>query len=471
MIATPENEESKNVRDKTLVGHVIESLGGVLFAVESIDKVLGFAGKAFKTNKTYQGSIGLLRGMTPVVLTGHKIYTSIKDYQDKKNQMYARQKKSVSILRLMHLEHLDEYELDTYDFNIGKEVISWLMSRPRTENFKIVDFYDSDYQPVSSNNFEKGDLFILVESDSSKYMIEASIIVINQQILVSNCYVHTASPAQKSIDLKNKIFGEFIKFFDTAKNIIEMNAKGLSTRPRRGFDYNVYQFDVEAFRNEINNAINKGKKRGYMLIGPPGVGKSTVIIKLEKELPDIPVIYITASANVFREDVSNTFNFLRSISPCIAIFEDLDGYELAHKQDKIFGEFIEQMDSLKHQECIIIVATLNEPDTIHSSLIDRRGRFDKVFFVDFPKSADEMISVMKNKMKKETGNELPFETLDETIVQKIRDNKFTHSDICEVIESLVINDIQITVENIDKSINEVIRTMRAVKQCSSDEEE
>ena len=468
MIATPE-EESKNIRDKTLVGHVIESLGGVLFAVEAFDKVLGFAGKAFKENSFYQNSIKVLRGMTPVVLTGHKVYTAVKEFREQQKQLYARQRKSVSILKLMNLSHLDEFDLNSWDFNIGREILSWLMKRPKTESFKVVEFYNADFEPISSKNFEKGELFILIECDSNKFVIDADIVILNQQIFISSCCIHTISSMPKANELKNKIFSEFIMYFDTSKNIIEMNVKGLSTRPRLSFDYNVFQFDVDAFKSELTNAINKRKKRGYILIGPPGVGKSTVIIKLEKELPNIPVIYITASANVFREDVSNTFNFLRTISPCIAIFEDLDGYELAHKQDKIFGEFIEQMDSLKHQECIIIIATLNEPEAVHSSLIDRRGRFDKVFFVDYPKSAEEMISVMKNKMKKETGKEFPFDSLDEAMTNKIRENKFSHSDICETIESLIINDRPITIENINQSIDEVINSMRAVQKCSHSE--
>jgi adenylate kinase family enzyme len=464
-----ENNSNKPI-DKSLIGYVVHELGGVLFAVESIDKVLGFAGKAFRDNKFYQGSIKALRGMNPVLLTGHKVYSAVKGFREQQKQLYARQKKSVTILRLMKLEHLDEYELDCTEYNIGREIINWLISRPKTESFKIIEFYNSDFEPASSKNFEKGELFILIESDSSKFMIEANIVMLNQQIFVSNCQVHSIASVMKGMELRTKIFSEFIKYFDTSKNVIEMNTKGLSTRPRIGFDYNVFQFDVDSFKNELINAINKGKKRGYILVGPPGVGKSTVIIKLEKELPNIPVVYITSSINVFREDVANTFNFLRSISPCIAIFEDLDGYELAHKQDRIFGEFIEQMDSLKHQECIIIIATLNEPDAVHASLINRRGRFDKVFFVDYPKTNEEIISVMRNKLKKENGQELPFDSIRDDMLKKICDNNFSHSDVCEVVESLIINDIPITMENIDKGIEEVVKTMKAIHKCSNGNE-
>lgn len=467
---SPMKNEKETKKETSLVGHVVESLGGVLFAVESIDKVLGFIG-TFTKNKFYQKSIKVIRGTAPVLITGQKIYTSVKEYREQQKQLYARQKKSVTILRLMNMEHMDEYEIDYYEFNIGREIISWLMTRPKTETFKIVEFYNSEFQPISSKNFDKGELFILIEYEKNKFMVEVDVASLNQQIFVSSCRIHTTSKQERVFEIRTNIFSEFIKYFDTSKNVIEMDTKGLHTRKRLSFDYNVYQFDVDGFQQEIINAIKKGKKRGYVLVGPPGVGKSTILIKLEKALPEIPVVYISPSSIVFREDVTNVFSFLRSISPCIGILEDLDGSELKNKYDRIFGEFIEQIDSLKHKECVIVISTLNETNTIHHSLINRRGRFDKVFFFDYPKSCEEIISVMKNKYNKECGKDLPFENLNESIIKKITSNKFSHSDICEVIESMVINDIEINEKNVENGVDEVIKTMEAIKRCSFDKDE
>jgi hypothetical protein len=466
-----DNQSNGKNNEKTLIGHVVNDLGGVFFAVEAIDKTFDFASKAFKNNKAYQNSIRICRGLSPVILTVNKIYNSTKIYFEKKKQIYAREKKNNIILRLMKLEHLDEYELDYYEFNVGKEIISWFMERPSTKDFKIVDFFNNEFESVSTKNIEKGTSYILIENDNNKYMIEVDLDVFNGQISISSCFIHTNSRFEKVSELKTKIFSEFINHFDTKNNIIEMNARGLKTRSRMDFNYDIHQFDVNTFSSEIKKSILKRKKRGYIMAGPPGVGKSTVIIKLEKELPDIPIIYISSSGSSFREDIVQIFNFLRSISPCIGVFEDLDSYELSNKQDRIFGEFIEQMDSLKHKECIIIIATLNEPENIHASLINRRGRFDKVYFIDFPKTEDEILSVMKNKYDKEFGKKLPFDSLEKDIIDKIIANNFSHSDICEVVESLFINDIPFNKQNIKKSIEEVISTMKAVSKCVNDEKD
>jgi adenylate kinase family enzyme len=453
--------------EKSLVGHVLSDLGGVLFGVELVDKTLSFASMAFKNNNFYQKSIKILRGLSPVVITGHKVYTSVNGYKEKQKQLYSRQKRNTTILRLMKLEHLEEYDLEYYDFNLGREIIQWIMHSPKTESFRIVEFYNSEFEIVAPKSFEKGEFYILIEYNNNKFMIEIDLNTMNHQIYITSCKLHTTSRCEKNNELKTKIFAEFIKSFNIIDNVIEMDSKGLQTRPRMKFDYNVYQFDVDSLKKEIENAVDKKKKRGYILIGPPGVGKSTVIIKLEKELPQIPIVYISSSASVFREDIENTFNFLRSINPCICIWEDLDGYCLESKQDKLFGEFIEQIDSLKHQECIIIIATMNQPELVHSSLINRRGRFDKVFFIDYPKSEEEIISVMKNAFMKETNKPFPFESIGTEIIERIISYNFSHADICEIIINLIINNHEISLENIKHSVNEIISSMEAIKQCSS----
>jgi len=462
-----EHDPNKLKNNQSLIGHVIDDLGGVVFAVEAIDKTLAFASKAFKDNKNYQFVVKTLRGMNPVILTGHNIYNSIKYYAEQKKQMYARQRKANVILRLIGFDHLNEFELDYHDFPIGKEIITWFVTKPRTNKFKIIDFYDSNFETASSKNLEKGEYYILVEYENSKYMIEVDSTVMNNQVFVSSCYIHTVNRPEKVKDLKNAIFNEFIQAFDTHNNVIELSIKGLQTRRRMKLDFEVNQFDVQKLKSEIKKSIIKGKKRGYIMVGPPGVGKSTVIVQLESEISNIPIVYVSSSGNIFREDIANTFNFLRSISPCIAIFEDLDAYELSSKQDRIFGEFIEQMDNLKHSECIVVIASLNEPENVHASLINRRGRFDKVYFIDYPKTVEEVISVMKNKYKTETGKVLPFEKLDAQLIAKIVNHNFSHADICEVIDNLLINDISVDVNSIDTSIESVIETMKAVSKCEN----
>jgi hypothetical protein len=458
-------KSSSKSKENNLISHIIDDLGGVLFATEMTDKTLNFASKGFPNNKSYQTTINALKGISPIVITGHKIYNSVKKFYDEKKQKYTHQRKSTQILKLIGKEHLSDHELETYDFELGREVIGWLAEKPKTTNFNIINFYNEAFEPISPHSIEKGEYYILFEFDTNKLVLEIDVVTFGTTISLGYCHLHSNIGFEKRNRLKNIIFEEFIKYFDVTKNIIEFTVKGLLTRPRMSFDYDITQFDVDKFKNEIKSAISKKKKRGYIMAGPPGVGKSTVIAKLESDINDIPIVYIAPGSIDYYYDVNNVFKFLRSISPCIAIFEDLDAYELLNKQDKMFGGFIEQMDSLKYDNCIIVIATVNEPRSIHPSLINRRGRFDKVFYIGYPSSENEIISVMKNKYKKETGKDLPVKKLSKAFVKMISDCKFTHSDLCEVIDNLLVNDMPVNAANLRQSVKSVVETMMAILKC------
>lgn len=52
------NSQNGVNEDKSLIGNIINDLGGVVFAVEAIDKTLEFAGSFFKQNRKFQFCVG-----------------------------------------------------------------------------------------------------------------------------------------------------------------------------------------------------------------------------------------------------------------------------------------------------------------------------------------------------------------------------------------------------------------------------
>jgi AAA+ superfamily predicted ATPase len=460
-MADDENESNKN-----LLNQVIKDLGGVVFAVEAIDKILYCAGCLFKNNNTYQKSIRTLRGLNPLILTGHKIYTSIRDHNSNNNPTNLYERKRMQICHIMGFKLTEAENLDNYDFMLGREIISWFLHRPNLEKIKVINFYNAEFEIISAKNIEKGEIYILLQYDNTSFCIETRINIFNNQIYISDCEIYSFQNKMQINELKNIIYGEFIKSFNTKQNIIEINKIGLQTRIKKEFNYEIYQFDIHKFCLEVENALQKKKKRGYLFVGPPGVGKSTVLVKLEKQFDNIPIVYLSTSLATYGDDVTNTFNFLRSISPCICIWEDFDCCELTNKRDKVFNEFLDQMDSLKHQEAIIIIATVNETNNIHPSLINRRGRFDKVYYFNFPQTKQEFLNILSNKYEQEFHKTMPeINFNNSTMFTKLVDNKFTHSDLCECIDSLIINNLEFNDENLEKQIDEVINSMRAINQC------
>jgi len=461
-------KEDDSNKENSIIGHVVNDLGGVLFAIELTNSVLDLASKCFGKNKFFQNSIKFVRTVTPIALTGHKIYSSVKKFQENHSDLSSSTKKSNKIISLLGIQR--DYDLDYHEFNLGREILSWVLSSPKTYNFNILDFFNSEFEKITPASFDKGTLYILIEYNKSKAVMEVDLKSINDQLFVNSCYIHSEISWFTLSELRNVIFCDYLKFLDTSKNVIEINTRGLQTRPRKNLEFNISQFDVNKFKTEISNSIQKKKKRGYVLVGPPGVGKSTVILKLENQLKDIPIVYLTSVSDIYREDINNFFEFFRTISPCIVVFEDFDSYGLSKKNDKFFIDFVEQLDSLKHEECVIIIATLNEPENVHYSLLNRRGRFDKIFFIDYPKTKEEILSIFNNKFQQEKIETL-FEDISDIILDKIISNKFTHSDICEIIQNILINEMEINDKCILESIEEIINSMKAIQSCNTKNDE
>jgi len=450
--------------DKSLVGKVIEDLGGVVFAIQSSELVLHLCSSLFKNNKVYQETIKGLKKTLPAAITGYKVYNSVKNYYKDKSLKNTSQRKISHIASLIHLYNTDD--IGCYKIHLGKEVVHWFLTKPKTNKFKIINFYNNDFEVVTKIT-ESGCYYILIEYGNKKLsLIEIEIGLNNNILILTNCDNYTVSYRDNDL-LRSYIFKEFIDRLDIKNNVIEYRPYGgLYSRPRKNISFNIDQFDIKSFTDEILKSIEKKKRRGYVFVGPAGVGKTTIVLKLESIINDIPIIYIQAGGETTgSDDIQNIFRFLRSITPCIAIFEDLDAYELTNKQDRIFSDFLEQLDGVKYNDCIILISTMNEPENLHGSLINRRGRIDRVFYVDYPKSDKEIYEVLKNKYNQETNQNISIKNITKAFKKKVLDYKLTHSDLCEIIEYLFINDIPINQNNIMKSLNVLIETKNAVIKC------
>ncbi len=127
-------------------------------------------------------------------------------------------------------------------------------------------------------------------------------------------------------------------------------------------------------------------KRGLMLLGPPGNGKTHMIQALVNDLK-VPCLYVKSlKARHGNEDrsICDVFEKARESAPCVLVMEDVDA--MIDNGNRSF--FLNELDGFRKNEGLLTVATTNHPERLDPAIVDRPSRFDRKYHFDLPAAAE-----------------------------------------------------------------------------------
>jgi ATPase family associated with various cellular activities (AAA) len=140
-------------------------------------------------------------------------------------------------------------------------------------------------------------------------------------------------------------------------------------------------------------------KRGLLLIGPPGNGKTHTLRALIRESGQ-PCLYVKdfkGPDSTETHNISAAFARARAMSPCVLVLEDID----CHIDDDNRSVLLNELDGFAANQGLLVVATTNHPEKLDRSILDRPSRFDRKFHFPMPTPAERRayLAQWNNRLK------------------------------------------------------------------------
>ena len=153
-------------------------------------------------------------------------------------------------------------------------------------------------------------------------------------------------------------------------------------------------FIAASIRNrDMLKAEGLSIRRGLLLSGPPGDGKSTAIECFVNDIAGEASIIIVEAVDHIRA----VYHLAQALAPSVVILEDLDlmtksrqnAYSYSANKDDVTGELLQVLSGASAYADIITIATTNHPEAIDEALAKRAGRFDAHIRMGYPSDADK----------------------------------------------------------------------------------
>lgn len=155
-------------------------------------------------------------------------------------------------------------------------------------------------------------------------------------------------------------------------------------------------YKKECIFNQLDKATKFGVDipKGIMIVGMPGCGKS-LAAKATAKLFEIPLVRLDVGRLLGKyigeseENMRKALRLSEAISPCVLWIDEIEkafsgvggsggGSDVT---TRLFGQFLTWMQ--EKENTVFIVATANNISRIPPEFL-RKGRFDELFYVDFP---------------------------------------------------------------------------------------
>ena len=193
-------------------------------------------------------------------------------------------------------------------------------------------------------------------------------------------------------------------------------------------------------------------KRGIILAGDPGTGKTIVCKALMSEAENTTCITTEAYGLLSGEYFSSLYSVAQDLSPSMVFIEDID---FIGQETPAFLSLLAEMDGIQDKTAIVTVATSNSVESLDKALLERPSRFDCIYNLKRP-THEQRIDLVN-----QLSQHIPLtEYVKAYIAEKT--NGCTPAQVQRVVQGLVISHIaekakivQYTRDDVDHALTSI----------------
>jgi len=268
----------------------------------------------------------------------------------------------------------------------------------------------------------------LVKIDDNVYCLHYEECTISRNVRISGIVFVDNETRWDSDKIRNWIFSlsKKLKTSDDDKKRKRMNS--------HAFDGIFLPEDIlKDVISEINHFLNNRElykndlklpwKRGYMLIGPAGNGKTSII----RAIRDYWGLKLYDVQKAIQKDGTinlNTFTHASHIdmilyppeeNPIVCVMEDIDKFIVyqsggsrgnADAGKVTLHDVLKALDGIDQHDGVIVIATTNYGRDMSEAILNRPGRFDRIWKIDPPTEDNILKLLVYHNIKLTDGGEL-----------------------------------------------------------------
>lgn len=191
----------------------------------------------------------------------------------------------------------------------------------------------------------------------------------------ANKTVQTLPPGVYEVDISPNIGLFFEKIPVKTENLLRF--------PDTNSDVVVEEIQTFWDREELFGTYELIYKRGILLWGPAGSGKScTVQLIMEDVVNRGGVVLKFDQPDIFIDGM-RALRLIQPASPVVVIMEDIDSIIEEYSE----SEVLNILDGVNEIEKVVFLATTNYPEKLGKRIVNRPSRFDKRFKIGAPNAA------------------------------------------------------------------------------------